>query len=631
MDEQVELQMLRTASRASKTGAWRWFLKEDRVEWTEVTHQLFEVAAETLIDLRLAMSFYDDESLTRLMPAIELCQETGTPWDLVLRCRTSSGNAFWARSIGNAVRSEDGVIVALEGAFQDITSERDALSAQALAEDELSSVLNTMPDGFFLLDENWEFVFLNPASQSMLQRKPETLIGCNVWKEFPEAKDSVFEEVYGRVMANGGSESFTAYFAPLETWFFVSAHRAQRGVAVHFRDITDARRIEEEQRKTERLALLGQMAGGVSHDFNNLLSVILGNVELIEFANSPSERSELIKEACAAVQRGQSLNESLLAFSGRSRLEPVTEDLGEFVKSLEPLLKRTLTSRISMFLEIEPNLPQALLDSTMAESCLLNLVINARDAIEGSGNVQITLQRAEEPVGSEYKPGPWVRLAVADTGCGIPLELHERVFEPFFTSRGPALHSGLGLSRVKGFAEQMGGFVTLQSQEGKGTEVAMYFPVASLRVSRGESLVPTTASSGRSLRVLVVDDTPAVARVAARMLAALGCSAHAVHDASAARSAIQEKGPFDVLLTDVIMPSENGIDLARKLRAENPNLRAILMSGYPDKALGEDLLEGIVFLRKPIGRRDLARAIRDLEFGFDDAPRNRALEHPAFL
>ncbi|MBS0125368.1 PAS domain-containing hybrid sensor histidine kinase/response regulator [Thetidibacter halocola] len=744
MNETIELQMLRAASRASRTGAWRWYLSDDRVVWTEVTHTLFEVPPGTHIDLELALSFYEAESLERLVPAVDACRADGTPWNLVTRCRTTSGKRFWARSNGLAVRDGTGTIVALEGSFQDITPERDALLAQEMAEDDLASVLGTMPDGFFLLDESWRFAYLNAASEAMLQRDPQDLVGRDIWQAFPEARGSRFEDVYMRVMARGGSESFTAFFPPLDAWFRVAAHRTPRGVAVHFRivtaeiqereelrrfraalealdvgafmlsldaadpvggsrivyanpvaramavahdwagslpeilgplesdppldialaqlaegqpcasvairgtgaglrrfevnavpirsaedcpprhaivlvsDVTEARRLQEEQRRTERLALLGQMAGGVSHDFNNLLSVILGNVELIELTDAPTERAELVEEARAAVRRGQSLNDSLLAFSGRSRLEPRTEDLGQFIKALAPLLARTLTSRIALSVEVEPDLPQVLLDGAMAESCLLNLVINAREAIERSGAVSIALRRADDVLSPLQKPGPWVRLSVSDTGCGIPGQLHERVFEPFFSTRGPALGSGLGLSRVKGFAEQMGGFVTLTSEEGRGTEVAMHFPVAALQVPADEA---APAPAQRMVRALIVDDTPTVARVAARMLRVQGCRTHTVHGPREARGAMAELGPFDLLLTDMVMPHESGFDLALELRKAHPALKVILMSGFPQQDMGGALPEGMVFLRKPVGRDDLAGAFDSLGLGGPDLGR----------
>lgn len=268
MDHAAELQMLRAASWASKTGAWRWTLHDDSIVWTDVTHELFDVPRGRPINLEMGLSFYDEESRARLVPAVEACRQHGTPWDLVLRCSATSGRRFWARSVGVPLRDSQGEVIALEGALQDVTAEHEAREAQRAAEGDLEAVLDTMPSGFFVLDEAWRFVFLNPASEAMLRRAPDTLVGKVIWEEFPEAVGSDFEHVYRNVLKNGVSQSFTAHFHPLHTWFLVSAHRTPLGIAVHFRDVTvqeetktRAAKATSELRKThDRLSLVANVA-----------------------------------------------------------------------------------------------------------------------------------------------------------------------------------------------------------------------------------------------------------------------------------------------------------------------------------------------------------------------------------
>ena len=372
-------------------------------------------------------------------------------------------------------------------------------------------------------------------------------------------------------------------------------------------DVTEQRHSAEERQRSERLALIGQMAGGVSHDFNNLLAVILGNVELLELTADPDEARILISEARDAVMRGKSLNDSLLAFAGKSRLTPQTADLGSFVQSWAPFVRRAIPSRIKIELDVDKGLPPVLIDAAMAESCLLNLALNARDAIEGSGTIRIMLSEVQCAHPSGGATQTWVCLSVADTGSGVPEHLHEQVFQPFFTTRLPGQGSGLGLSRVRGYLEQMGGFVTLSSTVAKGTTIAMFFPVASVDTREVEGDVPSAAAIPQKKRkALVVDDTPAVARVVARMLASLGCDTLIAANGKEAREIINRESGLDLLISDVVMPEECGLDLVCAISKTHPGIRIALMSGYTQEKLsvGEDLAE-IVVLAKPVSRAQL--------------------------
>lgn len=733
MDQHDELRLLRGACAASQTGAWSYRIGEDRVEWTPFLYALFGVPDTRAITLEIGLSFYTDQSRQQIRDAVNACLAHGTPWSLDVQCRATSGRVFWARAIGEAIRHE-GAIVALHGAFQDITRERAALQEGARAQEELSFVMRTMTDGFFLLDTEWRFVFVNAASERMLRRDPLDLVGKGIWEEFPEAIGTIFERSYQQVRDTGVSTSFRSYFAPLETWFQVTVHPAQTGIAVQFRDITremdeqrdlrlfrtaidamtkgaimleqreaaeedwtiiyanpaavalqqgdalplpgrpltevardvtctpdlgqvlaclsadrlcrfearhrrpdgqrilecvavpltdegdrsghaviliddvtEQRRIVEERQRSERLALIGQMAGGVSHDFNNLLAVILGNIELLELTRDTDEAAVLIAEARDAVMRGRSLNDSLLAFAGKARLAPQTADLGGFVQSWTPFMRRAIPSRIRLEVEVDDDLAPVLIDAAMAESCVLNLALNARDAITGPGTIHIALRMAHRPRPGGGAGRDWVCLSVADTGCGVPEELHDRVFQPFFTTRGPGQGSGLGLSRVRGYLEQIGGFVTLSSLVGQGTTVSMFFPVAPIDTRDGvERAQPSGPVVRRPLRALVVDDTPAVARVIARMLASLGCETLIAANGAEARAIIARDGALDLMISDVVMPGESGLDLARSVSRTHPGIRVALMSGYTrDNHPGDAALAKTRFLEKPVSRAQL--------------------------
>lgn len=733
MDQLDELRLLQGAGVVSQTGAWHYHMGADLVEWTPLLYDLFAVPQGATLTLEFALSFYVGNSREQILEAVEQCLTEGRAWNLDVQCRSTTGRIFWARTIGEAIL-EEGRVVALQGAFQDITRERAAIDERVRAQAELSFVLRTMPDGFFLLDSDWRFSFVNAAAEQMLRRDPKELIGENIWDEFPEARGTIFERTYRAVRENGLSQTFQAHFAPLDAWFETTVHPAQTGVAVHFRnvtrevreqrdlrlfrtaidamtsgaimiergpgdmnswpiiyanaaavrlwksdermlkgktigavmgetacspdiahigdalatqelckfearhhrsgqqeildcvavplagrdvpyshavvlmdDVTEQRRAQEERHRSERLALIGQMAGGVSHDFNNLLAVILGNVELLELTSDANEAKILISEARDAVMRGKSLNDSLLAFAGKSKLTPQTADLGAFLQSWAPFVRRAIPSRIKLELEVDAGLPPVLIDVAMAESCLLNVAINAREAIEGTGTIRVTLNSVERahPNGGEAQT--WICLSVQDTGCGIPEQLQGQVFEPFFTTRSVGQGSGLGLSRVRGYLEQIGGFVMLSSFMGQGTTVAMHFAVAPVD-TRGEMTADqaVVASPERRLKALVVDDTPAVARVVARMLASLGCETLTASNGKEAREIIARESGLDLLISDVVMPGESGLDLAQAISRTYPRIRIALMSGYTqDKLRAGDNPDGTVFLAKPVSRVQL--------------------------
>ncbi|SDY46133.1 PAS domain-containing protein [Citreimonas salinaria] len=743
-DQRPDLHLLELASEVSQTGAWYYDIATDRVTWSRVTRQLFEQPDDAEIDLDTALGFYRPESRKRLTEAVERCIQKGTPFDLKLEVETPERGVFVARSVGRVQRDAQGRIIGLAGSFQDITVLVRAEQRREAAEAELEFVMRTMSDGFFLLDKDWCFSFVNAASERMLQRKPADLIGRCMWEAFPEAVGSSFERNYRAVRETGRSVMFVEFFEPLQAWFEVNAHPAQTGVAVHFRDITDRvaereqlhlfltavehqpvgvmivalnatkplldqgigyaneamtqssrrtrrqlsalslrsflgdtadtaslerfadaiergqparetfqartpagksqiydatgapiigangavthavvimddvterRRAEAEARRTERLALLGQLAGGVSHDFNNLLAVIMGNIELMGLTEDPAEADELRNEAVQAVLRGKTLNESLLAFAGRATIEPRTEDLGDFLRALQPLLRRTLPSNIELVIDCRPGLPPVVLDQAMAESCVLNLVINAREALPEGGRIDITVEERTARHESAGMLQRWTTLVVRDNGKGIPADLHEVVFDPFFTTRGVGEGSGLGLSRVRGYVEQTGGFVTLDSAPGRGTTISLFFPIATVddRVQQSDRPASAPLPSQPRGRVLLVDDTKAVARVSSRILESLGYEVRVAHDGDQAAAIFEREGPFEYLLTDIVMPGEAGNALAARLRKRAPGLGVILMSGYPQKAEFASMLDDrTVFLDKPVTRDRLADALRSL-------------------
>ena len=264
MTEPRELELLRSTCRVNRLGAWRWSIAESRVEWTDVMYELFELPTDTQINLEIAMSLFESESKARLVSAVEECAKSGKPYDEVVVAKLDTGKTFRARASGSAEKDAAGNVIALHGSIQDISQQVKVLEAQSLSVHDLVYALQSMPDGFFLLDDEWRFTFLNKASEPLLRKATEELQGKNIWDEFPEARGQKFEEIYRRVMERGGSETFVEYFEPLDTWFHVSVHRAPKWLVVHFRNVSEeierAYKLKQSERRFELAASATQDA-----------------------------------------------------------------------------------------------------------------------------------------------------------------------------------------------------------------------------------------------------------------------------------------------------------------------------------------------------------------------------------
>ncbi|MFO1073687.1 MAG: response regulator, partial [Geminicoccaceae bacterium] len=376
---------------------------------------------------------------------------------------------------------------------------------------------------------------------------------------------------------------------------------------------------EAQLHQAQRMEAIGKLTGGVAHDFNNLLQVIGGNLQLAlcDVADQPRLQQRLAL-ALEGVERGAKLASQLLAFGRRQPLEPKVVDLGRFVRRLDDMLHRTLGEAIELETVVAGGLWKCLVDPAQFENALLNLAINARDAMESRGRLTIEVGNAylddtytqRHP---DVAPGQYVQLAVSDTGCGIAPELIERVFEPFFTTKPEGQGTGLGLSMVYGFAKQSDGHVKIYSEPGQGTTVRLYLPRSRAREDEDTLLInePVQPRHGEGT-VLVVEDDSAVRRTVVEMVAELGYRVLQAGDALAALAIIQSGVAIDLLFTDVVMPGPlRGPELARKAQEQLPDMAVLFTSGYTDNAIvhGGRLDEGTQLLSKPYTRAALARKL----------------------
>jgi PAS domain S-box-containing protein len=384
-------------------------------------------------------------------------------------------------------------------------------------------------------------------------------------------------------------------------------------------DITDLREAEQRLRQTQRIEAIGQLTGGVAHDFNNLLAVILGNLELCLDEKQKADSEKFIKSAIAATLRGADLTKSLLSFSRRAHLEPKRVNLNDLVQDTMAWCARVLPETIDLEHSMMAGLWDTDLDTTSAENALINILLNARDAMPEGGKV--TIETTNMRIGEEYvaergediEPGRFVMLAISDTGDGIPADQIDKIVEPFYTTKAVGKGSGLGLSMVHGFIKQSGGAIRIYSEVGVGTTIKLYFKAAEPgreRVSVEPSQTPWSANG--TVRILVAEDEEEVMKVLKAVLEGVGYSVVTAINGDSALKIFKSDANFDLLLTDVVMPGElQGPALAKAIRAINPDLPCIFVSGYASEATvhGNGLRPSDIRLMKPVGRDDLLRAV----------------------
>jgi len=379
-------------------------------------------------------------------------------------------------------------------------------------------------------------------------------------------------------------------------------------------------KAHEELRQAQKLEAIGQLTGGVAHDFNNVLQVISGNLQLLQLdlADRPDAQQRL-QSAAFAADRGAKLSSQLLAFARRQPLRPVATNLGRILRGMDDLLRRALGESILIETVVAGGLWTTLVDQNQIENVILNLAINARDAMKGGGKLTLELGNAtldDDYVASErdLPAGQYVMLAISDTGVGMPPEVAARAFEPFFTTKGEGEGTGLGLSMAHGFVKQSNGHIKIYSEVGSGTTVRIYLPRCHQPEVDAAPLLKGPAVGG-SETILVVEDDPGVQTTAVDMLAGLGYRVLKAGDGQSALAIIEGGTPIDLLFTDVVMPGPlRSPELARRAKQLLPNIQVLFTSGYTQNAIvhGGRLDPGVELISKPYRRDDLARKIRHI-------------------
>ena len=485
-------------------------------------------------------------------------------------------------------------------------------------------IFETSQDVIAVTDSYGKFVQLSPSCEKVLGYRPDEMVG-RLGQDFilPDDRELTRDAMKA---ARGGfaTRNFRSRYVHKDghvvpiSWMAIWSEPDRR----HFfigRDLTETEQTEEQLRQAQKMEAVGQLTGGIAHDFNNILMVVMANVESLEDEHELApEILERVKGIAKAADRASDLTRQLLTFSRKQALRPQRTNINDLVANIGALLRRTLGAQIEIEALLSEDLWDAEIDRAQLDSALVNLCINARDAMPDGGRLLIETQNVtlDEDYVSDHREvdaGDYARLSVTDTGAGMPPEVLNKVFEPFFTTKGMGKGTGLGLSMVYGFIKQSKGHISIYSEVGAGTSIKLYLPRStSAKSDLAPRQTPDLPKGTES--ILVVDDDELVRAIVVKQLKSLGYDATEAPDGQQGLAAVEALSkPFDLLLTDVIMPGPiNGKTLAEKVQKNWPGTKVVFMSGYTENAIVHhgQLDAGVLLLSKPFRKSDLAQMVR---------------------
>lgn len=578
--------------------------------------------------------FYTPEDLASDLPgrALKSADESGRFEGEGWRVR-KDGTRLWALVIIDPIRAEDGSLIGFAKVTRDLTERRAAEQALRQSEQQFSLLVQGVTDyALYMLDPNGIITTWNAGAQRIKGYEPAEVIGrhYSMFFQADDVANHVPQRALATVVREGRYEGQGWRVRKDGTRFLVHVVidpiRNEQGELIGYakitRDVTESVQAQQEIKETrealfqaQKMESLGQLTGGIAHDFNNLLMVILGSLELArKRVPQDSKVQSLLNNAIAGAQRGATLTQRMLAFARRQELDPQPVDVGGLIRNMSDLLCRMLGAGIRVDTQFPLVLRPVLVDMSQLEMAVMNLVINARDAMGGEGRILISASEDSFP-GSPPGSDRLMCIAVIDTGPGMSEATLQRAMEPFFTTKGAGKGTGLGLSMVHGLAAQSKGHFVLKSVVGEGTRAELWLPVAEVH-SSPDATEPVSTQSPldtfhvQPLDILLVDDDPLVLISTGAMLEDLGHRVTPAAGGQAALACLTQGERFDLVITDMAMPEMNGVELANTLEQLFPALPIILSSGFAEVAV--DLKSALTRLPKPFDQSALARVIADM-------------------
>lgn len=628
-----------------------WVTGQDRVrEFVNEAYVAFN--GGTYEDARLAdwrdVIHRDDHE--RILRESLAGEATGLPFSMEARYLRQDGEYRWLKSFSRPRLGADNEVVGFVGVAFDVTDIREAQARLRESETRFRTIADSAPAQMWMTDEAGVIIFANRRFRTFFEVQTDADI-ANAWQAIMTA--NALESLQADFLT--ALDHRDRYEAMMEVehpqlgrrWLrcegiprFDGSGQFQGYVGANI-DVTDAKKAEDDLKRinelleervgealaekakaeadlmhAQRMEAVGRLTGGVAHDFNNLLTVVIGALDMM--LRKPEDTGRIRKlgdAALAAARRGEGLTHQLLAFSRRQALRPEAIDLNGLIRQGEPLLLRAVGEAVDLNLKLKRGGARVNVDPAQFEAALLNLVVNARDALGDRGRITVQTRQIQVKAGEapDVAPGDYICVSVSDNGSGMDPEVMGRVFEPFFTTKPVGKGTGLGLSQVYGFARQSGGGVKIASTVGRGTEIRIYLPVLAVEAGEtpareGPTARPEQSVAGR--RLLLVEDDEGVAAIALELLRSMGMDVTTAETAPAALAAL-EREPFDVMLSDVVMPGGmTGIELARACAGRWPAMRVVLTSGYAGDDVDEALKDAPwPFLRKPYSGEELAKAL----------------------
>lgn len=616
--------------RMAKIGSWYWNAKTDQFVGSEEAYRIYGIGSAgrpTTLNEYLTRVYQDDQ--IGFHRAVLQTLAKREPFCLSHRFVRTGGEVIIVRHTGEAVYDPRGKAKGIKGTTQDITERAAYEAALRRSEERLEEAQGIARIG------SWEVDFVTRKSYGSKEFFRLYANSPNLAADDLEFLKTGVHPQDVRLVADFINQ-ITGLKRTATTEFRISAGDETRWVSARgdcevgedgtllrafgtLQDITDRKHAETQLLRVQKMESVGQLTGGIAHDFNNLLTIIIGNLELISGRiDDEKGLKNQISAAIRAADRGADLTQNLLSFSRRQSLAAAPTDVSALIEGMSRIICPTLGQSIEIETTVGSELWPVLVEPAQLESALLNLAVNARDAMPGGGRLRIGAEnlRIGEAGGSRYgdvPPGDYVVIAVADTGCGMSEEVRERVFEPFFTTKEFGRGSGLGLSMVYSFVKQSDGRIRIQSVEGEGTTVRLFLPRLLDATNDGEMLDARDGGSKRPETILVVEDDPDVRSFVVGTLAGLGYATLEAPDGPAALKYIEEGTPFDLLFTDLILPGGlNGMELADAVNSRRPDVAVVYTSGYSATLPEEQQRNGgsAEILAKPYVGSVLAECVR---------------------
>jgi len=603
------------------------------VSWNPGAERFKGYSADEIIGQHFSR-FHTEEDIARGLPQLSLktAAKAGGYETEGWRVR-KDGSRFWAHVVIDPIRSADGELIGYAKITRDLTERRDAEEALRRSEEQFQLLVHSVTDyAIYMLDPQGRVSSWNLGAQRIKGYAPQEIIGQHFSKFYTP------EDVAAGLPDHGLETARRAGRFEMEGWrvrkdgsrfwanVVIDAIRDDAGQVIGFakvtRDVTERMEVQkalEQARErlfqSQKLEAIGQLTGGIAHDFNNLLMVVIGSLELVQKRMAPDPRiAAMLDNAMMGARRGATLTQRMLAFARRQEVKRESVDLPQLVNGMMGLMQRSLGPTVSILTQYAGVLPKVTADPNQLEAALLNLAVNARDAMPDGGRITLVIEAvtASPDGAADVAPGDYVRICVSDTGQGMDAATLAKATEPFFTTKGVGKGTGLGLSMVHGLAAQSGGALRLKSQPGQGTTAEIWLPVETHEACEAAAAAcePIAERSAPPLSIVVADDDALVLLNTVAMLEDLGHTVFAASSAAEALDILGREPQVDLVVTDQAMPTMTGAQLAAAARALRPGLPVLLATGYAE--LPSDGAPGLPRLAKPFLQAELTRAIAEV-------------------